>query len=166
MKDGLGRHADDLLLCSFSSVTLRSVFPWTEIARSGEDSQPMTKSSFHDRRKAAQAANAAANDRRHQSRHDGAGLVAEIAGQILAVSDVSTGGLAVQSPDLKVGGRVRVVLSRTGGGDGVATECEVVGRSGDKAHLAFMRPTLPLLRLIVAHVSAVTGITPHLLKFD
>lgn len=105
-------------------------------------------------------------DRRRHSRHDGAGLLVEIEGKCLPVVDVSTGGLSLRDLDRKLGERFRLVLSRSGGLTGIATECEVVAREGRLLRLHFTRPTLPLLRLVVAHVSTLTGVAPHLLKFD
>ena len=103
-------------------------------------------------------------DRRRHSRHSGAGLVVEVAGLSLPVLDVSTGGLGVSGLDRKVGERFRLVLSPSGGCAGIATECEVVSVDAKLTRLTFVRPTMPLLRLIVAHVSALTGVQPHLLK--
>lgn len=103
-------------------------------------------------------------DRRQSVRHDGAGLTAETGGETWSVVDVSTGGLAVRGLERQVGTRFRLVLSRVGAGPGVACECEVVGCDRGLTRLAFTSPTLPLLRLVVAHVSALTGIAPHLLK--
>lgn len=105
-------------------------------------------------------------DRRRHSRHDGAGLVVEIEGQSLPVVDVSTGGISLRNLDRKIGDRFRLVLTRSGGLAGIATECEVVSKEGSLVRLAFTRPTLPLLRLVVAHVSTLTGVSPHLLKFE
>lgn len=105
-------------------------------------------------------------DRRRHSRHDGAGLVVELEGQSLPVIDVSTGGVSLRDLDRKIGDRFRLVLTRSGGLAGIATECEVVGKEGRLVRLTFTRPTLPLLRLVVAHVSTLTGVPPHLLKFE
>lgn len=105
-------------------------------------------------------------DRRRHSRHNGAGLVVEIEGQSLPVVDVSTGGISLRDFDRKIGDRFRLVLTRSGGLAGIATECQVVGKEGRLARLIFTRPTLPLLRLVVAHISAVIGVAPHLLKVE
>ena len=105
-------------------------------------------------------------DRRRHSRHEGAGLVIEIEGQSFPVVDVSTGGISLRDLDRKIGDRFRLVLTRSGGLAGIATECQVVGKDGRLLRLSFTRPTLPLLRLVVAHVSTLTGVAPHLLKFE
>ena len=105
-------------------------------------------------------------DRRRHSRHNGAGLVVEIEGQSLPVVDVSTGGISLRDFDRKIGDRFRLVLTRSGGLAGIATECQVVGKEGRLVRLIFTRPTLPLLRLVVAHISALIGVAPHLLKIE
>lgn len=105
-------------------------------------------------------------DRRRHSRHEGAGLVVEIEGQSFPVVDVSTGGISLRDLDRKIDDRFRLVLTRSGGLAGIATECQVVGKEGRLLRLSFTRPTLPLLRLVVAHVSTLTGVAPHLLKFE
>ncbi|MBR9971536.1 hypothetical protein [Magnetospirillum sulfuroxidans] len=103
-------------------------------------------------------------DRRRHSRHDGAGLVIEIGGQSLPVVDISTGGLSLRDFDRPLGAQFRLVLSRAGAAAaGIATECEVVSKDGRLTRLTFTRPTLPLLRLVVTHVSTITGIVPHVL---
>lgn len=107
---------------------------------------------------------ASADDRRLNPRHDGAGLVVEIEGRIHPLVNVSTGGLCVQGLSRKVGERFRFVLSRVGEPQGVTGEGELLSVNGDLFHLVFTRPTMPLLRMIIAHVSSLTGVTPHLLK--
>ena len=103
-------------------------------------------------------------ERRQHFRHDGAGLVVECAGERWPVADISIGGFGLHGLDRPVGDRFRLILARVGTSDGIACECEVAGRDGGLARLVFTRPTLPLLRLVVAHVSALTGVAPHLLK--
>lgn len=102
-------------------------------------------------------------DRRCHSRHDGAGLVVECDGQSLPVVDVSTGGLCLRDFNRALGEQFRLVLCQCGGAAGIATECQVVSKEGRLTRLVFTRPTLPLLRLVVAHVSTMTGVAPHLL---
>ncbi|OJX80898.1 hypothetical protein [Magnetospirillum sp. 64-120] len=114
--------------------------------------------------KASGLTSSVAGDRRLNQRHDGAGLLVEIEGNVYPVVNVSTGGLCLQGLNRKDGERFRFVLSRLGNPDGITGECEVLGCSGELVHLVFTRPTLPLLRLIVAHVSALIGVKPHLLK--
>lgn len=104
------------------------------------------------------------DDRRLNPRHDGAGLQVEIEGKTYPVVNVSTGGLCLQGLNRRDGERFRFVLSRLGDPNGVASEGEVLGRNGRVLHLVFTRPTLPLMRLVIAHVSALTGAVPHLLK--
>lgn len=114
--------------------------------------------------RAAAANLSAVADRRLNQRHDGAGLQVEIEGRVLPVVDVSTGGLCLIGLNRKLGERFRFVLSRVGETEGVTGEAEVLGIKDGLFHLVFTRPTLPLMRLVVAHVSAMTGVAPHLLK--
>lgn len=118
----------------------------------------------HPMSRAAAANPSAAADRRLNQRHDGAGLQVEIEGRVLPVVDVSTGGLCLIGLSRKLGERFRFVLSRVGEAEGVTGEAEVLGIKDDLFHLVFTRPTLPLMRLVVAHVGSVTGVAPHLLK--
>jgi len=106
----------------------------------------------------------AVDDRRINERHDGAGLLVHIEGRVYPVVNISTGGLCLAGLSRKVGDRFRFVLSRLGEAGGVAGEAEVLGVNGGLYHLVFTRPTMPLLRLVVGHVSALIGVAPHLLK--
>lgn len=110
------------------------------------------------------AANASAADRRLNQRHDGSGLQVEVEGRVHPVVDVSTGGLSLVGLNRTLGERFRFVLSRVGESQGVTGEAEVLGIRDGLFHLTFTRPTLPLMRLVIAHVSAMTGVDPHLLK--
>ncbi|MGE4280515.1 MAG: hypothetical protein AB7G62_13080 [Magnetospirillum sp.] len=104
------------------------------------------------------------DDRRLNPRHDGAGLKVEIEGQVYPVVNISTGGLCLIGLNRKVGERFRFVMSRVGEVEAVTGEVQVLDIKGSLFHLVFTRPTMPLMRMVIAHVSALTGITPHLLK--
>lgn len=103
-------------------------------------------------------------DRRHNLRYSGAGLVVDVGGVSLPVVDVSMGGLALHGLERQLGERFRLVLARSGGTGAVAAECEVTAVSATSLHLRFLRPTLPLLQLIISHIALATGVAPHLLK--
>jgi hypothetical protein len=104
-------------------------------------------------------------ERRRHIRYIGQHLLIVINGKAHPIMDISIGGVSFQGTGFTVGDPLSLTLvSAFANKDVMPGIGEVRAISGSKVHVKFVRPTLPLLRYIIAHIAEVTGIEPHLLK--
>ncbi|CAA7620008.1 conserved hypothetical protein [Candidatus Terasakiella magnetica] len=104
-------------------------------------------------------------DRRHHVRYAGQYLVVEIEGTAYPVTDISVGGVRFEDIGRKIGEMQRAVIRSTSeGGASIGAEITIVTIDGKRIHASFSKPSMPLMRYIVSHLSEVHGIEPHLIK--
>lgn len=95
--------------------------------------------------------------------------MAKIDGRLLAVEDISLGGLRLSGV---LGDNTRpiplVLYPRDGDtlliNEGVPASGKLVGRYGHSTGVKFVSTTLPLMKLVLRQVARALGVEPYLLK--
>jgi hypothetical protein len=116
------------------------------------------------------------NERRRLRRHAGTGLVALIDDGVVDVLDISLAGVRLALAGDVAGdfgrGEVRLRIVKGSllgtepddGNAGASATAVVVARSEHDLRLRFVGMTYPLAHLIVAHIAAVSGISPYIFR--
>jgi len=100
------------------------------------------------------------DDRRHQIRKIGQGLVVVIDRRIFPLVTISTAGLAFQATGYKVGESVAIKIAKM-----LDLNCSVdatitVSSAEETITRGEFLPTMPLLRYVIDHIGDVTGVEP------
>jgi len=96
-------------------------------------------------------------ERRRHIRYLGQGMVVVIEGQGYPVIDISTSGIHFQGGSFELGAVVPLKLMRLKGKQDSVDGSIIVKAVGTTTRGEF-RPTMPLLRFIIRHLSEVTGV--------
>jgi len=116
------------------------------------------------------------SERRRLQRYLGTGLVARFGDGAVDVLDISLAGIRLAlAGDIGRGGigdrgEVRFHIVRPGtprhrlGGQGVAATAMVVAAGEHDLHLRFVGMTYPLAQVIIAHIAAVSGVSPYIFR--
>jgi len=112
------------------------------------------------------------SERRRLHRHSGTGLIARMGDSVAEVLDISLGGVRLAFVrDLGRGElQFRIVkASPLGEGPdyrrlGAPATAVVVARGEHDLHLRFVGMNYPLAQLIIAHIAAVSGVSPYIFR--
>ena len=114
-------------------------------------------------------------ERRKFPRYSAVNLMADIDGQMFAVTDISLGGLRLAGDigETFEDGESRRTLTfslrlmaddQTGEAQAVRANGLVVGRYDDATAIKFQSATMPLMKIVVRHASLELGVEPYFLK--
>jgi hypothetical protein len=105
-------------------------------------------------------------DRRLFARYSASGLTAEVNGTVLAVKDISLGGMRLDGLVGNPSSLITFVISCTDSdGDTPITASGLVLRHGHTSTaIAFQSATLPLMKLVVRQASRQLGVDPYMVK--
>ena len=105
-------------------------------------------------------------DRRLFARYSASGLTAEVNGTVLAVKDISLGGMRLAGRVGTPSSRITFIIACVdGNGDVPITASGLVLRHGQTSTaIAFQGATLPLMKLVVRQASRHLGVDPYMVK--